>query len=139
MENYDLDSHDWGSEIGKMKKGDKVLVNTIAEPLQEQWTLVMRKKQDFNNLVEKLKSIYSGPDQMTANEAREVRMLDYEIDRLKSDFWIRIADQYGLWKVPSIGIRNGYCLVKTIGPEDIMKRLKATLDDCMEELNDDQD
>lgn len=134
-----VESRDWGAEIGKIKKGDKVLVNIISEPLQEHYNLIMQKREDFNERVEKLKVLYATPDMMSIEEAREIHLMNYEVEKTRGEFWIKVNDQYKLWKTGAVGIRNGYCLVKTISPEDFMNRLKGFMDEMMEEMNGNDD
>lgn len=64
-------------------------------------------------------------------------LLKHEEENLSREFWITVNEQYKLWKIGAIGIRNGYCLVKTLGPQDLMERFKKVMDDFMEEVNGD--
>lgn len=123
------------SKISKIKKGDKVIVNLISEPLQEQYNLLLQKREEMDELIERMKAIYTTPDQVPMEEAENIHTLGHEAKRIELDFWFSVNSQYKLWKIPAIGIRDGYCLVKMMGPDDFLKRLKQVFDEFSEEIS----
>lgn len=125
---------DWGAEIGKIRKGDKIIITLISEPLQEKYIEILKKREEQEELIEKMKALYDSPVDMPDADARQIHLLNYEAGKLRADFWFSLNDQYNLWKSPAIGIRNGFCIVKTLGPEDFIKRLKQVFDEFGEEL-----
>lgn len=137
MEDYGelKESKDWSSNIGKIKKGDKIVVTILSEPLQEKYNAILACREDFGERLEKIKTIYSKPEDMPMEVARELITLNYQAGKLRDEFWYAVNDQYSLWKLGAIGIRNGYCIVKTIGPEELFNRFKTMMDEFMDEVN----
>lgn len=123
------------SKISKMKKGDKVIVNLISEPLQEQYSQLLQKREEMDDLIDRMRALYTTPDEVPMEEAENIHTLGYEAKKIERDFWFRVNKQYKLWKTPALGIRDGYCLVKMMGPDDFLKRLKEVFDAFSDELS----
>ena len=134
-----VESRDWGAEIGKIRKGDRVIINIISEPLQEKYNAIMLKREVFNERVEKLKALYTSPMDMSMEEAQEMHQINFDIERMRSEFWFELNTQYKLWKNAALAIRNGYCIVKTLSPQDFLDRLKGFMDEMGAELMGDED
>ena len=101
------------TRIGRVERGEKVIVKCISEPLQEEFEKVRELKDRYEDIQDEVKDFYEHSHGKTVpNELHKrifIAQCDYEVaTRL---FWRHINENYNCFHIPC-GIRDGYCLVR---------------------------
>lgn len=125
---------DYGSRISKIKRGESVIVNVIAEPFQDMYNVILRKTDEMKALMKSMSTLYKGFDETPAEQIEAMMTLDYELEALRNQFWLAVNKQYNTWKIGGVGLRNGYCLVKMRDPKELMNIIKRKLDEIKDEI-----
>lgn len=121
----------------KIRKGEKILVLRVSEPIQEQYDKLDKVTDELkwmHDEYQKLKKMdVTVPEEKIAALARHGSLME----KLRDQMWWDINEQYGLWHHKGVAIRDGYCIVKCRelpDPETVMKKIKKML---LDELGED--
>lgn len=121
-----------------IKKGERILVTMLSEPLQEEWDRILAMREEIEPLcdqvqeqVQSIDDIEKLPDEL----AQQTLELHFKIKIATDTFWYNVNKQYNLWKYPHIAMRKGYCIVKCV---DKMQKLKTLLDTLKDVIEDEE-
>lgn len=92
-------------KIGRIAKGEEVIVDMVEEPIQDLFDKMQDLKDDFNRAVE----LYH--EEKTEANAKVIHYADFAFDESKFKLWTAVHERYGHWEW-NIGIRDGYALVR---------------------------
>ena len=116
--------------IGRIASGEIVLVQVLAEDLQDKFEAWKEAQEDDNRATEASKE---NPDDKTLGKA--MWLADYNDKKAYTDFWHEVRERYDLWTM-NLGIRDGYAIVSC---PNIPKAVKETFKKMRKELLDDED
>ena len=92
--------------IGRVAKGETVVVNMITEDLQCQWDRIHELGEEGKRAIEEWME-----DRKNMEMAKKALTLKHQFDKDCADFWMAINGQYNLW-LDEVGIRDNYAIVK---------------------------
>lgn len=90
--------------IGRIKKGEKVVVEIIAEDLQD-------KFDAYHDLIEEANRAKEiAREDKSDKNIKQMMILDAKAEYAKAMFWVALHERHGHW-AKSVGIRDGYAMV----------------------------
>ena len=118
------------TRIGRIAKGEKILVEMLSEDLQDLYHKQKDAIQDFRD------AQAAAREDKTTDNLMKMQRLDAASDITRAQFWLAVREKYQIWD-HSIGVRDGYALVSLPEEKNQMpKEIKGLLEKLMGEQDD---
>ncbi len=98
-------------KIGRIAKGEEVIIKMLAEDLQDLFEKMVDLKEDAVSSEEDYR------EDKSEDNAKAKTLKTYESLRAKMNFWQAVHERYGYWQ-HNLGVRDGYALVTFEEAED---------------------
>lgn len=99
----------------RIKKGDKILVTILAEPIQEIFDNLHEIAYQIKDLMEEIEE-NGGRSKAPKELIEKTCRLKAEAVTKREAVWLKIQENYNLWG-HNIAIRRGYCIVEVTDNE----------------------
>ena len=129
-------------KIGRIRKGEKIIVLRISEPLQEKFNALKCCGVDLEGAMKEIYEIKKLGVEIPVEKIIEGCRLNLLMEKLSADFWWDLNSNYNLYNYGGLGIRDGYCIVQLPerkNPEVIMEEITKLLKSKLKELTGDED
>ena len=113
--------------IGKVGKGEKIIVMMISEPLQDKFNHMDQSREELKWMLDEVDKLRKLGVEIPEEKYAALYRQKAKHEMLRLEFWSAVNEQYGLWHKENIGIRDGYCLVERKAlpdPVEFMKELR---------------
>jgi hypothetical protein len=117
-----------------LKDNDNLIIPPLRPRGDDEKVLVERIHEDLEEIYNRVKWLQAKIGQlryqasMTFNSLDEDTRVEFETDYARvcseyqfreREFWFKVGERYNLWGYPSIGVREGYCIVAIKPPAQL--------------------
>lgn len=118
----------------KIKRGEKVVVTMLGEDLQDRWDSILKVREELKEKMGSVKAYAKAFDDVNDSDAEAICVLNCKHISMSQDFWMDVNRRYGLWKIPHLGIRDGYCIVQMPSTKDKVKGFLQKVEEAGKEV-----